>query len=126
MFGLVPFRLSTFSLAHNAAAVSVEGELDVYTSPQLDGMLNDLDGAVTHVLLDLGGVTFIDSSAVSLLTRLAHRLADRAGMVVLVIDVPGIRRVFEVTGLERYFAIHDDAAEATEALLGSALRTTAG
>jgi anti-sigma B factor antagonist len=118
---VVPFHLSSASLTARAATVAVEGELDVYTAPELDELLRKLGDGVTHVLVDLTGVTFLDSAGVGLLTQNAKRLTARGGMMMLAIDTASVRKIFELTGLDRFFVIHEDAGRAAAQLLGAAL-----
>jgi anti-sigma B factor antagonist len=118
---VVPFHLSSASLTGRAAAVAVEGELDVYTAPELEELLRGLGDGVTHVLVDLTGVTFVDSAGVGLLTQNAKRLAARGGVMMLVIDTVSVRRIFELTGLDRFFVIHEDPGRAAAQLLGASL-----
>jgi anti-sigma B factor antagonist len=118
---IVPFRLSSVRLGDCAATLDIEGELDLYTAPDLEAELRGLGDDVTHVLVDLTGVTFVDSAGVGLLTQSARLLRRRGGAMILAIDTASVRRIFELTGLERYFVIHEDASAATDALRGSAL-----
>jgi anti-sigma B factor antagonist len=101
--------------------VAVEGELDVYTAPDLEELLLGLGDETTHVLVDLTGVTFIDSAGVGLLTQRAKRLTARGGAMMLVIDTASVRKVFEITGLDRLFVIHEDRGRAAEQLLGASM-----
>jgi anti-sigma B factor antagonist len=121
MASIVPFRLSSVRLGPKAATIGIEGELDIYTAPDLENELCQLGEGVTHVLVDLTGVTFVDSAGVGLLTQRARRLAAHGGVMMLAIDTMSVRRIFELTGLERYFVIHGDANEAAQDLLGSVL-----
>jgi anti-sigma B factor antagonist len=118
---IVPFHLSSATLTARAATVAVEGELDVYTAPELEELLRKLGDGVTHVLVDLTGVTFLDSAGVGLLTQNAKRLTARGGMMMLAIDTASVRKIFELTGLDRFFVIHEDAGRAAAQLLGAAL-----
>jgi anti-sigma B factor antagonist len=118
MSKVVPFRVSSERLAPNAATLAVQGELDVYTAPDLDEVLRGLGDEVTQVVVDLTGVSFIDSAGVGLLTQHARRLTGRGGVTMLAIDTASVRRIFELTGLERYFVIEDDPARAANMLLG--------
>ena len=55
--------------------VSVRGELDLYTTPQLAGVLDRLvKRGHRQIALDLSELTFIDSSGVLLLVNTAKRL----------------------------------------------------
>jgi anti-sigma B factor antagonist len=117
---MVPFSLSTVRLGDHAASIGIEGELDVFTAPELEEELRRLGEGVTRVLVDLTGVTFLDSAGVGVLTQNARRLRTADGVMMLAIDTISIRRIFELTGLERYFVIHDEAQAATADLLRSA------
>jgi anti-sigma B factor antagonist len=113
---VLPFRLASERLAPHAAAVTVQGELDVYTAPDLEEALRGLGGEVTHVLVDLTELAFIDSAGVGLLTQWSKRLTAAGGVMMIAIDTASIRKIFELTGLERYFVIHADAQVAAAEL----------
>lgn len=73
------------------------GELDISTVGLLEAPFDAaLDAAATSVVVDLGGVTFIDSTGLRLLIRMTEKCADGQ----LVIDsTPVIDRLIEITGL---------------------------
>lgn len=121
MSSVVPFHLSSARLTARAAILGVEGELDLYTAADLERLIHELGDEVTHLLVDLTGVTFIDSAGVGLLTQCAKRLGSHGGAMMLVIDTVGVRKIFELTGLDRFFVIHEDRAFAAEQLLGASL-----
>lgn len=57
------------------AIVMVDGEVDFYTAPTLDQVLQrDVDGTARHVIVDLTAVPFIDSAALGVLVFNAKRL----------------------------------------------------
>ena len=86
--------------------VAVTGELDVTTAPELRERLTALIGAgSTTILLDLAGVTFVDSTALSVLVAALKRLRQADGDLQLSSPLPSVRRVFEITGLTRLFTI---------------------
>ena len=77
--------------------ISVSGELDIATGPQLRECLTDFAGR--SMTLDLSGVTFMDSSGVA---ALATALTQHSNVVLRGVG-PVQRRVLEATGLaERY------------------------
>lgn len=85
-----------------ADVVHVVGELDLSTSPQLAKALATLStDPARRLVLDLREVTFIDSTALGLLVRESKRRSG--GVVSILIDSPELRRIFEITGLERHF-----------------------
>jgi len=82
--------------------VSVRGEIDVATSPQLRNDLNTLVArGARHITLDFSGVSFVDSSGLGVLVGAYKRLReDQDGSVRIVGAQPSVRKVFEITGLE--------------------------
>ena len=88
------------STADGHAVIAVEGELDAYTSHQRRACLAELDGeGVTHIAVDLSGLTFVDSSGLGVLMGAGRRARDQGGELVLREVSPQIRRVLDVTGL---------------------------
>lgn len=68
-------------LPPGGAVVALRGELDLATSPQLRTALVELIGqpSVRCVVVDMGGVTFIDSTGVHVLVEAARRLRRCGG-----------------------------------------------
>lgn len=59
------------------AVVTVGGDIDAETSPQLEAEINSvLGGGVRSVIVDVEAVSFLGSSGLSVLIG-AHRAADR-------------------------------------------------
>ncbi len=86
--------------------VSVVGEVDVATAPQLRGLLQEAvaEGSPT-VAVDLTGVTFIDSTALGVLIE-AKKLCDgEGGTMRIAVSEPRILKIFEITGLTELFDI---------------------
>jgi anti-sigma B factor antagonist len=98
-----------------AVIVSLAGELDLYNAEQVRGALLDACAGEPQVLVvDLGEVTFIDSTALGVLIEARSRLADRKGFRLA---APGLetRRALDVSGLDKHFLVHDTVPEALEA-----------
>jgi anti-anti-sigma factor len=88
------------------ALVRIEGEIEFATAPRLRSALLDLaqEGAVP-VVLDLAGVTFVDSAGISLLIQAKKRLANTGSDLVLRTPQPNVRRVLEISGVTELFVI---------------------
>jgi anti-sigma B factor antagonist len=98
-----------------AVVVSLAGELDLYNAEEVRSALLEACSADPEVLVvDLGEVRFIDSTALGVLIEARSRMADRQGFRLA---APGIetRRALEVSGLDRHFLVHDTVPEALEA-----------
>ena len=96
--------------------VTVHGEIDVATSPALRERLIDLvnDGA-TRLVLDLEAVDFLDSTGLGTIVSLLKRVRTHGGDLRLVCTEARIRRLFQITGLDKAVALHasvDDAISA--------------
>jgi anti-sigma B factor antagonist len=95
--------------------VSLAGELDLYNAEEVRSALLEACAAEPEVLVvDLGEVTFIDSTALGVLIEARSRMADRKGFRLA---APGLetRRALEVSGLDKHFLVHDTVPEALEA-----------
>lgn len=82
--------------------VSVYGEVDVATAPSLREQLIDLvsDGS-TNLVLDLEGVDFLDSTGLGVIVSALKRARTQGGDLRLVCTQARIRRLFEITGLDK-------------------------
>jgi anti-anti-sigma factor len=91
----------TVGRSHEAITLTVAGELDIATAPRVADHLAAIDaaGGTERVVLDLGGLTFLDSSGVALLLGAARR-AEAAGRALTIVRTPPeARRVLALCGL---------------------------
>jgi len=81
--------------------VTVQGEIDVATSPRLRNELNALiETGATDITLEFSGVSFVDSSGLGVLVGAYKRLHDDNSGTIRIIDAQAsVRKVFEITGL---------------------------
>ena len=120
---VVAARVSTAQIGAHAFVVSAAGELDLASVGPLERELDQVVGrGARRVIVDLTGVTFIDSVSLGVLVREAQRLRANDGSCVIVADDPRILRVFEITGLDRMFGIERSLAEGVDRLVGRAAR----
>jgi anti-sigma B factor antagonist len=114
----VDFRISSAHLANDAYIVSLGGEVDLYTAPQLDQALQELTSSgARRVVIDLAGAAFIDSTVLGVLLNALTRLDAGGGELVLVSDDHRILKLLAVTGLTRVFRIEATLTEAIESLI---------
>lgn len=92
--------------------VEVAGELDLHTSPPLrEHLLQQIQGGVDRLALDLTKVDFMDSSSLGSLVTCLKRVRERDGRLVLV-GVGGTpMKVLTLTGLDRVFDIVGSTSE---------------
>jgi len=87
--------------------VTVVGDVDLHSAPVLRDTVTAVFGTTSErVTVDLTEATFLDSMALGVLLGAKKRLAEGGGELDLVVSTPEIRRVFEITMLDRVFEIH--------------------
>ena len=90
--------------------VDIRGELDDYTAPRLRETLEGLaEEGVADLVLDLGDMTFIDSTGLGVLVGALKRSQAQHGQVTLRRPSPATRKVLELTGLHKVFTLVDGA-----------------
>jgi len=93
--------------------VVVEGDLDASNAPDLRAKFEELIGQEENqYVIDLAGVPFMDSSGIAALVNLFKRVRIGAGDVKLCGFQEEVKKVFELTRLNRVFDIFDTRAEA--------------
>lgn len=70
----------------------------------------------SHVLLDFGRVGFMSSMALGMLIRVNKRCKEYKVSLKLCGIAPDIHQVFKITGMDKIFDIHADAASAIAAM----------
>jgi anti-sigma B factor antagonist len=120
------FTVSSAYLGANTHVVTVTGELDVYTAPDLRKALGDAsqDGAM-DVVVDLLNVPFVDSVGLGVLVESSKSLKVKGGVLRIVCDDRRIARILEITGLDRVLVLHPTLRDALESLDGHGRPTAA-
>lgn len=118
-----PFETSSAEV-DGVRVVSVRGELDLSTAPDLEGPLNAaLEGGEAPVLIDLSECEFIDSTGIALIVRAWQQLDDSAGnggsgRLGLCTSKDQVRRVLDVSGLDQSIPVHATREDGLAALRG--------
>ena len=77
-------------------------EVDLESAPVLrDEMLSALNRDGAHLVVDAQDVTFMDSSGVNALVRACERAKRLDGSLHLVSGSPAVRRILQITQLDR-------------------------
>lgn len=97
----------------------VEGELDLSTAAAfretIDRYLEGRDGA-KHLVLNMSGMTFVDSSGLGAILGRYRRITERGGRLVAA-DVPAqIARLLALSGLQKVIATFATEGEALGSL----------
>jgi len=93
--------------------LAVSGEVDVYTAPRLREKLVELVSQGKYrIVVDLEAVEFLDSTGLGVLVGGLKRIRTHDGSLSLVCTQQRILKVFDITGLNKVFAIHDSVDSA--------------
>lgn len=93
--------------------IVVNGEFDAFTAPDLAEALERLDGdSSATVVVEMSGVTFIDSSTLQVLIEQHRRLDEGGGRLVISSPSAAVTRLFDIAGLNEHFNI--EATPATD------------
>ncbi len=96
------------------AVLEVQGEVDLYTSPQLrDAILRLTEEGENRIVVDLNNVSFMDSSGLGVLVAGLKRARERGGELALVFGEGSVQKVLGITGLDKVFPTHGSVGEAT-------------
>ena len=113
------FKIEEREVDAQTRIVTPAGELDLYRAPELKQAIEAaIDAGATKIGVDLSSVTFIDSTALGVLVGAVKRLRDVDGAVAVGCSDANILKVFEITGLDRVFAIRATVDEALAATAG--------
>jgi anti-anti-sigma factor len=83
-----------------AWVVAPRGEVDIATCAELAASLDAvIQVGATMLVLDLGGVDFLDSSGIRVIVRAARELEERGGRLLIENASGATQRTLEVTGI---------------------------
>jgi anti-anti-sigma factor len=101
------------------AVLELEGEFDLDTVPEIDRFLRRALGPLyhqDHLVIDLAATTFVDSSFIAFIVRLAASLRTRRRELLLVRPRGQVRRVFGIVGLANVVPVFESVDAARESL----------
>jgi anti-sigma B factor antagonist len=117
-----PFRVEAETEA-GLHTVSVIGELDQGTAPELRGVLAQAMGnGEGSVLIDLSDCGFIDSTGLSLLVEAKRRLDEERRDFGVCCPHIEVRRLLELTGIDEAITLYETRDEAVAVLASGSPR----
>jgi anti-sigma B factor antagonist len=104
-------------LGHHATdgveVIDVQGEIDIYTAPQLRELLIDLVSKGSYQLVvNLDKVGFPGSTGLGVLAGALRRVRAHDGSLDLVCTQQRILKIFRITGLTEVFGIYQTVDQA--------------
>ena len=113
------FDIATEQVGDGSYVIALSGEVDLYTAPEFKQQLLEVIGrGGKEVVVDFSDTTFIDSTTLGVLVGGVKRLRPNGGRLSLVCSDRNITKIFEITGLDRVFAIYGTRPEAVANLDG--------
>ena len=119
-----------FNLHHDSMCVAadIEGVRTLSVSGEIDlsncGEMRKAFGAETHqrsLIVSLLGVSYIDSTGISVLLAEHSRRRDRDEQLIVVLPPPPCRRVFEISRVTTILSCFTDLGEAVQQAQASSL-----
>ena len=106
-----PFEI--VAAAHEATTVlTIRGELDLDTIPELSAAaFPAADTARGGLVVDLTDVSFLSSSAITVLVRVCDRLPDASRMALVAVDGV-VTRPVQLSGIDRVMATFTSVSDA--------------
>lgn len=99
------------------AMLLVAGEVDAYTSGYFrETMLGVIENGLNTLIIDMCNVEYIDSSGLGALVGGLRRISENNGSIYIISCSDQVRKVFEITGLERVFKIFNNSEDAIKAI----------
>jgi anti-sigma B factor antagonist len=97
----------------NIGIISIEGEVDMFTSPNFrDEMLPYFQKGVKTIIVDLKGVSFMDSSGIATLVEgLQWSKKEQGRQFILTGPGPNVKNALALTKLDNIFTIKDNKDE---------------
>jgi anti-sigma B factor antagonist len=116
-----PFNVEVEELGDGVIVVAVSGELDQATAGELrTPMLEKINAGGQAMMIDLTGCGFVDSTGLGVIVEgwklMQERDGDGAALTICCPN-PEVRRLLEVTGLDRAIMIRNNRDEALAPLL---------
>ena len=94
----------TKTLEGTTLTIALDGSLDTITSRQLEKELRTSITGVTELIFDFEKLTYITSAGLRVIVT-SQKVMTRQGKMVLRNMQPGVREVFDVTGLSKVLNI---------------------
>ncbi|HEY7325341.1 MAG TPA: STAS domain-containing protein [Streptosporangiaceae bacterium] len=100
--------------------ITIGGDLDIVTSPQLDECLTQAEARHSRIILDFGEVTFLDTSALAVIVGHWKKAEATGGALALANARYRYTKTLWITGLADKLTLYDTVDEGLAALAQAA------
>src|SRR6266699_3580910 len=105
-----PASSSTSPRRDRSNVLPLKGEIDLHVSPSVTASLNQkIDKKPERLVVDLSGVTYIDSAGLAALIQAMQKVEAYGGKFLLAGLQETVRSIFEISRLDQVFQIFPDA-----------------
>ena len=93
--------------------VTLAGECDLHTGRQLrDVLTSEVSRGARRMILELSGLSFMDSTGMQVLLSVRTVLNVRGGILALAAPQPVVARILELTGADQYIPVYGSLEDA--------------
>jgi len=97
-----------FDEINNHWSVEPEGEIDIYTSPELKEKLSKaLDDKMADIVINGEKLDYIDSTGLGTLIGILKIIKENKNKIYIRNIKPNIRKLFDITELDKVFVIEE-------------------
>lgn len=96
-------------MVQDTPVLDLTGEVDSYNAPKLrERMVNLIEEGNPNLVINMGGVDYIDSTGLGTLVGGLKRASEKGGAIRIICPNEQIHKVFNITGLVKVFPIFSD------------------
>lgn len=107
-----------FEQGRRALIVRLRGELDHHTAESVKARMEEAIAKeqTQHVILSLKDLSFMDSSGLGVILGRYKQITSKGGKMVVCDVSPAVYRLFELSGMFKIVAIHENERNAMSSL----------
>jgi anti-anti-sigma factor len=92
----------------NVSIISIEGDLDAQSGPEVDQFLNDQMAVNKNLVVDFSKVKFLSSAGLRVLLAAVKASRRQSGDLRLAATQENVKKVLTISGFTRIFKIYPD------------------
>lgn len=107
----------TLKMEGQALLATLTGELDLHSSPEFKEKVSTLFNShpqLKYLIINVKGVSFIDSSGLGVILGRYKELKDRGGKLFFVQANPQIRRILKLSGFQKISEFANSSTQVLE------------